>query len=151
MTTAPRDPAAPDESVALLGSRPSEESLMRATARLDAVLCTARSMEPWLGDLRDAVQACTLAVEYHFFGLGVRGGTRDQIERDEPRLIAQLESLDAELSRVLVDAWKAKDAVLGCHRHIFRPIEELAASLRSLTEREFDLQREVQVSTGGED
>jgi hypothetical protein len=154
MTIAPDGPfvsAVTPETLALLGGRPSEESLMRATTRLEQVIDAAPSMEPWIAELRDAIQGCALAVEYHFVGLGARGGTRDQIERDQPRLISQIESLDTELSRTLVDAWKAKDAVVGCHRDIFRPVAELAVSLRALIGREFDLQHEVQVATGGED
>lgn len=154
MTAIPSDSplarAAP-ETLALLGTRPSEESLMRATTKLEQVLDAAPCMEPWIADLRDAIQACALAVEYHFVGLGAHGGPKEQIEHDHPRLLGQLETLDAELSRVLIDAWKAKDAVVGCHRDLFRPIEDLAASLRALTEREFALQHEAQVATGGED
>jgi len=97
MTTAPREPSphAAEETRALLGGRPAEESLMRATAQLERVIAEAPCMEPWLAEVRSAIQACALAVEYHFVGLGVRGGTREQIERHEPRLIAQLECLDA--------------------------------------------------------
>lgn len=154
MTAAPHDPHLAEttpETLALLGTRPSEESLMRATTKLEQVLDAAPCMEPWIADLRDAIQACALAVEYHFVGLGAHGGPKDQIGQDHPRLLGQIERLDTELSRVLVDAWKAKDAVVGCHRDLFRPIEELAASLRSLTEREFALQHEAQIAAGGED
>jgi hypothetical protein len=154
MTTTPGEPTLPGtiaDGRALFGGRPAEESLVHATARLERVITSIPHIEPWLADVRTAIQACALAVEYHMVGLGSHGGTRDQIQRNEPRLLDQLERLDAELSRVLIDSWKAKEAVLRPHTQLVRPLEELAASLRSLTEREFNLEHESQMATGGEE
>lgn len=134
-----------------LGSRLAQDSLFQATMQLEKVIASAPAIDPWIAEVHAAIQTCTLALEHHFLSVGAAGGMRDQIARAEPRLLRQIDRLDAELSSLLVEFWKAKGSVMQPQTALAKPLEALAAELRRLAGSEFDLERESNVATGGED
>lgn len=133
------------------GGRLSQESLLEATLRLEQVIAAAPPADPWYAELRSAIQACTLALEYHLDALDGAEGMRDWIGREEPRLMPRLERLGAALNHLLLEFWEAKEVAAHPRVTLVQPLSELASELRQVADGSFDLVHESLIPIGAED
>lgn len=140
-----------DSSCGDFGSRLTECSLLAATQRLEHALEAAPVADPWYSEVHAAIQACTLAVEHHLDALDAADGMKHSIGSEEPRLIPRLERLDADLNRLLLEFWGAKEAAVHPRVALAGPLGQLARELRTVADGEIDLIHESLVPIGAED
>ncbi len=133
------------------GTRPAEASLLAATARLEEVIAAAPATDPWYAELHSALQACTLAVEHHLDTLDANHGLRENLGRQEPRLLPQLERLDRELNHLLVGFWEAKEPSAPSRKALVEPFAKLAMELRRAADGEMAILHESLIPIGAGD
>jgi hypothetical protein len=144
MTTTIEGASSPGE----FGARPVQESLLAATAHLEAVIASAPPADPWFHDLRTALQECTLALEHHLDTIDGSEGLKEHLGREEPRLLRRLDQLDAELNELLVEFWEAKESSAAPQARLIEPLAHLAAELRRAADGELELIHESLIAIG---
>lgn len=130
------------------GTRLVEESLLAATARLEEVIAAAPATDPWYAELHSALQSCTLAVEHHLDTLDGNHGLREDLGREEPRLLPRLERLDRELNHLLIEFWEAKETSAPPQRKFVEPFAHLAMELRRVADGEMEILHESLIPIG---
>jgi hypothetical protein len=131
--------------------RPLSESLFAATARLEAVIAAAPVVEPWSVQLQEALRDCTLAVQYHLETLDGDDGMKEQLAREEPRLIWRLERLDAALKHLLPELRDARQSSAGSTMALVEPLAHLANELRHAADDELEILYESLIPIGSGD
>lgn len=138
-------------SQALMGARPLAESLFRAAERLEHAVALARTGGAWFREAHAAIRAATLAVEKRLDDFGGPEGYAGDIVSEEPRLLPDLERLEAELARLLLEAWSARPAGMKPTRDLVKRLASLAAEMRRVASVEFALVHEAMNPPGGVD
>lgn len=131
--------------------RPTSVSLFAATARLQQVIAAAPLVEPWYDEVRRALDACALAVEFHLQELDGDGGLKEVLGREEPRLIARMNRLDAELQHLLPELEDANNSDLQPSAALLGPLVHLAMELRQVAHEEVELVWESLIPVGNGD
>src|SRR3990172_4881253 len=124
-------------SKALIGSRPLAESLFRAAERLEHAVALAASDGEWFREAHAAIRAATLAVEQRLDDFAGPEGFAGDIASEEPRLLPNLERLEVELARLLVEAWSARPADMAPTPALARRLSDLAADMRRVASEGF--------------
>ena len=130
---------------------PISASLFAATERLQQVIAAAPVVEPWYDEVRDALDSCRRAVEYHLHTLEDDGGLKDGISRDEPRLISRLDRLDAELKHLLPELDNANESAAPPCPALLGPLVHIALELRQVADEEVELLYESLMPIGSGD
>ena len=135
-----------------LGGRlPSQESLFRAAAQLEAAIQEPAATLDWYHDVHAAIRSCVLAIEYHLDSLFGTDGIGHEVREREPRLLPDLERLEAQLARALLEAWEAKATAPAVDPHFIDRCKALVIDVRAAASHEFDLVHETFRPTPGED
>lgn len=135
-----------------LGGRlPSQESLFRAAAQLEAAIQHPAATPAWYQDVHAAIRSCVLAIEYHLDSLFGPQGVGHEVREREPRLLPDLERLEAQLARALLDAWEAKALAPAVDPEFLGRLKELILDVRAVASHEFNLVHETFRPTPGED
>lgn len=129
-------------SRALMGSRPLAESLFRAAERMEHAVALAASDRDWFREAHAVIRAATLAVEQRLDDFAGPEGYAEDIATEEPRLLPELERLEAELATLLVEAWSARPAAMTPSPALVRCLSNLAADMRRVASDEFALVHE---------
>src|SRR5438045_1512908 len=128
--------------------RLARPSMQVAAARLKTV--SALPIGPrWLEDARDAVRTAIVAVEEELGAVSGAGGFGEQVVDEAPRLVPQIERLEAGLAEVLVGLWQAKQTVDD--GSVGDSLTTLSRRVQTLAEDGFALAYESLTTTGGED
>lgn len=130
---------------------PAPASLFQATARLESVIAGASVIDPWCAELQSALRECTTAVQYHLDSFEGVQGMKEQILRDEPRLISRLEEFDVALRALLAELAEARRSAVDSTHALVEPLGRLAAELRDAAIGEIDILHEALISTGSGD
>ena len=130
---------------------PISASLFAATERLQQVIAAAPTVEPWYEDVRQALDVCTRAVEYHLHTLDDDGGLKEGLSREEPRLISRLERLDAELQHLLPELENVNHSATPPSAALLGPLVHLAMELRQVADEEVELLYESLLPIGSGD
>lgn len=136
---------------AALGDRPTPPSLFEATTYLEQVIASAPSFQPWYAELRHAIQSCAFAVEHELDGLTGSNNRWDEVARDQPRLIPQIERLKTMLNGLLVDLWEAKGDAIPPDTELIRAMRRLSGAMHHAASKDVDIFYEWLVPIGGED
>jgi hypothetical protein len=134
-----------------LALSPISASLFAATERLQEVIAAAPKVEPWYEEVRQALGACTRAVEYHLHSLDDDGGLKEGMSRDEPRLIWRLDRLDAELKHLLPELQDANHSAAPPSTALLGPLIHIAMGLRQVADEEVELLYESLIPIGSGD
>lgn len=105
----------------------TQESLFRAAQSLEEATGRPKDSTKFVQVIHQALRGCVLAVEFHLDTVSGKQGA-GAVRSETPRLIPELERLEASLARCLVQVWEAKSASM-------RPSEERIAGMRQLAER----------------
>lgn len=135
-----------------LGGRlPSQASLYRAAAQLEQTIRAPNASPDWYHDLHAAIRGCVLAIEFHLDSLFGPEGIGHEVRDREPRLLPELERLEARLARALLDAWEAKASIPDVDPEFIDRLKALVVEVRDAANHEFDLVHETFRPTPGED
>ncbi|GAB4323305.1 MAG: hypothetical protein Kow0010_04620 [Dehalococcoidia bacterium] len=135
-----------------LGGRlPSQESLFRAAAQLEEAIEEPSATPAWYQTVHAAIRSCVLAIEYHLDSLLGPEGIGHEVREREPRLLPDLERLEAQLARALIDAWEAKATAPAVAPAFIDRLRALIVEVRAAAGHEFDLVHETFRPTPGED
>jgi len=139
------------EAKAMAGTGPafraSRESLVVAGRRLKLALTDPVNEAVLRDTFRDAV----VALEFHIDSLRAHGGLADRIATSEPRLLNDVQRLDASLSDLLTGFWEAQKELGPVQAESRARLTDLAAELDLVAERETALLYEAEVHLGGLD
>lgn len=135
----------------LEGPLPSQESLFRAAAQLEDTIQHAQPTPAWYHDVHAAIRGCVLAIEFHLDSLFGPEGIGHEVREREPRLLPELERLEAQLARALLDAWEAKASTPALEPAFLDALKALVLELRAAASHEFDIVHETFRPTPGED
>jgi hypothetical protein len=130
---------------------PWSESLFAATARLEEVIAAAPVIDPWCAQLQTALRDCTVAVQYHLETLDGDHGMKEQIMREEPRLISRLERLDAALKHLVEELRDARLSSAGSTRALIEPYAHLVTELHHADDDELEILYESLIPIGSGD
>ncbi len=129
--------------------RAASASLFAASQRLEEVIAAAPPVEPWRGQLRDALEACRSAVEFHIQRLDGEGGLREDLGGEAPRLLSRLQRLDSELEHLLPELLSASQTTnrIG----VTDPLVHIVEQIRHVADEEVDLIYEALTPMGSGD
>ncbi|MBI2767118.1 MAG: hypothetical protein HYX53_14565 [Chloroflexi bacterium] len=140
-----------ESPVGIRARRPEQESMLRSSERLAAVVAAPQATDEWYALAHRALRDCISAVESRIQNLSGPDGIGGDISRREPRLIRAIEQLEADLARLLLDFWEAK-RMQPSERPAFVPrLAALAVEIRHAADDEWDLVAESQTATGTQD
>jgi len=105
----------------------------------------------WYGEVRDALRTSTVAVEARLQSLAGPQGMELDITREHPRLIPDLERLEASLARLLIDFWEAKGEAAAKGPGFAPRVEALLRDMRTVAADEFALVHETFNEPGGQE
>lgn len=127
--------------------RASRESLVVAGRRLKLSLTDPVNEAV----LRDAFRDAVVALEFHIDSLRAHGGLAERIAASEPRLLNDVQRLDASLSDLLTRFWRAQQDLGPVSQETRGRLGVLASELDLVAERETTLLYEAEVHLGGVD
>jgi len=126
-------------------------SLFEATARLESVVAAAGVIEPWCAQLQTVLRDCSATVQYHLDILEGADGMKEDIVRQEPRLLFRLENLDNALTELLAELDEARRAAAASTQLLIEPLGHLVSELREAAVGEVEILHETLIPTGGGD
>jgi hypothetical protein len=129
--------------------REEQASLFRAVQQLETVLAARRDDDRWYASARAALRGCTLAVEHALDSLTGPDGLALSVVEDEPRLIPELERLEASLAKLLVELWETKGHPQA--DGFAARLDDLARGMRHAASETFELVYEALNSPGQQD
>ncbi len=120
----------------------TQASLFQAAQALEQATNKSIASADFLHEVHEALRGCVLAVEYHLDTVSGKTGA-GAVRIDVPRLLPELERLEADLALCLVAVWTAKSEEAQPTERLRAAITGLVRTVREAASDEFDLVHEV--------